>query len=724
MSKNFSISSYQFSDDLESKLYQNHRDFLLWPMVYLLKDESTKDAYVGETTDVINRLKTHLKNPRKKSLTTVNLLLSDYFNKSATLDLEANLIRYLSADGQYNLMNGNLGISNHQFYDQKSYWDVFRGIWDELRSMGVTRHSLENIDNSDLFKYSPYKSLSREQVDGLKLILKCLLDEQAKTTLIHGGAGTGKSILAIFLFKLLKTNLDDFNFTDFDEDDKELFDLLEEVKQRFGDLNMALVIPMSSFRKTIQNVFKKVKGLSPKMVIGPSEVVKQEYDLLIVDESHRLRQRTNLGSYYGTFDKNSELLGLDKHNSSELDWIHLKSKKSILFYDVSQSIKPSDVNSGEFNNLEQLPSTRIERLKTQFRVKGGNEYVSFVHKLFDSNISVEDKLFKSKEYEVFLYDSIDEMVLAIQQKEKQYQLSRLVAGFAWEWISKDDSTLFDIVIGNTHLKWNKVTIDWVNSVNAANEVGCIHTTQGYDLNYTGIIIGPEIDYDFNTNEFIVYKERYKDKNGKNAIRDITVLRDYIINIYTTILLRGIYGTFIYACNDNLRKYLKQFIPVKNNIVKNETSIFSVVKSDKTIPYYDLEVAAGTFSELQQAKSEQYIEIEGLVNHTDYFACRVVGESMNKIIPNGSVCLFKKDTGGTRNGLVTIVESSNFYDKEFGSNYTIKEYSSKKAITEDGWQHQEITLFPKSYNDSYKPIVLRDEECLDLRVVGFFVRVLD
>lgn len=66
MSKNFSISSYQFSEDLEDKLYQNHRDFLLWPMVYLLKDESTKDAYVGETTDVINRLKTHLKNPRKR----------------------------------------------------------------------------------------------------------------------------------------------------------------------------------------------------------------------------------------------------------------------------------------------------------------------------------------------------------------------------------------------------------------------------------------------------------------------------------------------------------------------------------------------------------------------------------------------------------------------------------------------------------------------------------
>jgi DUF2075 family protein/predicted GIY-YIG superfamily endonuclease len=723
MPKKFFISSYQFSEELEDKLYHNHRDFLLWPMVYLLKDESTKDAYVGETTDVINRLKTHLKNPRKKSLTTVNLLLSDYFNKSATLDLEANLIRYLSADGSYNLMNGNLGISNHQFYDQKSYWDVFRSIWDELRSMGITRHSLEHIDNSDLFKYSPYKSLSREQVDGLKLILHCLLDDKAKATLIHGGAGTGKSILAIFLFKLLKTNLDDFNFTDFDEDDKELFDLLEEVKHRFGNLNMALVIPMSSFRKTIQNVFKKVKGLSPKMVIGPSEVVKQDYDLLIVDESHRLRKRTNLGSYYGTFDKNAELLGLDKDNSSELDWIDLRCKKSILFYDVNQSIKPSDVDSSEFKKLEQLSSTRTERLKTQFRVRGGNEYVSFVRQLFDASIAVADKRFQSKEYEVFLYHSLDEMVAAIQEKEKQYQLSRLVAGFAWEWVSKEDSDVYDIVIGETKLKWNNVTVDWVNSANAANEVGCIHTTQGYDLNYTGIIIGPEIDYDFTTNQFVIYKDRYKDKNGKNSIHDLAVLKDYIVNIYTTILLRGIQGTYIYACNDNLRKYLEQFIPVRNTIKEIEALVFSSIKSNSTIPYYDLEVAAGTFSELQETKCEQFLEVAGLANNDDYFACRVVGNSMDKIIPNGAVCLFKKDSGGTRNGLITIVESTSFYHKEFGANYTIKEYSSKKAISDDGWQHQEITLFPKSYDDSYQPIVLRDEGCLDLRVVGVFVRVL-
>ena len=96
--------------------------------------------------------------------------------------------------------------------------------------------------------------------------------------------------------------------------------------------------------------------------------------------------------------------------------------------------------------------------------------------------------------------------------------------------------------------------------------------------------------------------------------------------------------------------------------------------------------------------------------------------MNKIIPNHSICLFEKYSMGSRNGLITLVELTDFEDADFGSNYTIKEYSSKKTTSEDGWKHQEITLLPKS-NIPYEPIVLRDEETIGLKVVGIFVKVL-
>lgn len=720
---NFSIQQYPFDHTLESNIIENHRDFLNWPLVYFLEENKTKEAYVGETTDVLNRLKTHFKSEKKQKLNTVNLILSDKFNKSATLDVESNLIKYISADGMYSLQNANLGISNHQFYQQKEvYWEQFKNIWSELQSMGIARRSLKDIDNSDLFKYSPYKSLSKEQILGLKMILQCLLDDHAKVSLIQGGAGTGKSILAIFLFKLLKTDLNDFNYSDFDEEDEVLFRLLENVKAKYGDLKMALVIPMTSFRQTISNVFKNIKGLSNKMVIGPSDVSKQEYDLLIVDEGHRLRRRQNLVNYK-SFDDAMKRVGFEPSIHDELDLIDYCSKKSIIFYDPFQSIKPTDISTEKFALLKNEESTLVKSLKTQFRVKGGNEYVSFIHELLNGTIKPKMTQASFDFYDFKLFDDLNEMINQIKIKENQKGLSRMVAGFAWEWISKKDKSKFDIVINDIYLQWNNTEIDWVNSANAINEVGCIHTTQGYDLNYTGVILGPEIDYDFINEKFIVEKDSYKDKSGKNTIKDEQVLLDYVINIYKTILLRGIEGTYVYVCNPNLRKYLAQVIPsFKSSIDEMKNYSIVDVPNEFTVPYYDLEIAAGKFSDLQSVEKIRYIELKNITNHAEYFVCKVVGDSMNKVIPNGSLCLFKKYSAGSRNGLITLVEGNDIFDSETGANYTIKEYTSKKTLDEEGWHHEEITLEPAS-TKPFEPIVLRDEETMNFKVIGVFEKVL-
>ncbi len=571
----FTIKKYTLDQELEERIKHDHSDYKNWPLVYLLKEDEKKkqankiDIYIGETTNVIRRLKTHSKSENKQNLKSVYLILSDLLNKSAALDIESNLIRYLSADVNYSLQNGNLGISNHQYYQQKEiYQDLFKNIWTKLIEEKIAQQALDKIDNSDLFKYSPYKSLSEEQIEGIKNILKCLLDENAKVSLFEGGAGTGKSILAIFLFKLLKTDLRDFNYIDFDEDDKELFDSLKKVKEKYDDLNMALVIPMGSFRQTIKKVFRNINGLNSKMVIGPSEIVEQKYDLLIVDEAHRLRRRKNLGNYFATFDKNCRTLGLDEFTASELDWIQLQSTKSIIFYDQLQSIKPSDVAPESFHKLKQLPTTRKEKLSTQLRIKGGNRYVKFVDQLFENTPQLKKNTFKGIDYDLRMFENLDQMVYEIQKKDKKKELCRMIAGFSWKWISKKNRSLFDIQIGTTKLQWNSTKKDWVNSPNAINEVGCIHTTQGYDLNYAGVIIGWELDYDFDTNQFIVYKEKYKDRNGKNSITDDQVLLSYILNIYRSHMLRGIEGTYIYICNPNLRKYFAQFFPIiikdKNN----------------------------------------------------------------------------------------------------------------------------------------------------------------
>lgn len=128
------------------------------------------------------------------------------------------------------------------------------------------------------------------------------------------------------------------------------------------------------------------------------------------------------------------------------------------------------------------------------------------------------------------------MIGQIKQREEEGGLSRLIAGYSWEWISSKNKDAYDIEIGDVKLKWNGTSNDWINSDGAVNEVGCIHTTQGYDLNYSGIIFGNEISYDKDKNEIVIYSENYFDKNGKQSIKDPEELKAFIINIYKTILL--------------------------------------------------------------------------------------------------------------------------------------------------------------------------------------------
>jgi len=430
---NFDISNIEALD--------NHYANNLWPIVYLLSDELIKEAYVGETTDATKRLKTHLKNNKKNKLTTFRLISSQKFNKSATLDIESLLIKYISGDGEYKLLNGNLGIANHNYYQKTEiYWNVFKNIWDGLRQEGVAKHSIEHIDNSDLFKYSPYKSLTEEQKNGLYLIIDNLLNNNVHNTIIEGGAGTGKTILAIFLFKLLNSENSDFNFRDFGEDEMELKFKIDKLKLKYPKPKMALVVPMSSLRNTLKKVFKNVKGLRSSMVIGPAELAKSHFDIVIVDESHRLRRRVNLGAYFGAFDKINAKLNLDKFTGNELDWVTLQSSKAILFYDEGQSIKPSDILKEDFDSLKYRNDTKIEYLQSQFRVKGGNSYVKYVDDLLNCNLDKSHEIYSDKNYDFVLFDNIDSFISEIKLRNDEFGLSRMIAGYSWKWVSnKNDS---------------------------------------------------------------------------------------------------------------------------------------------------------------------------------------------------------------------------------------------------------------------------------------------
>ena len=137
------VNRYGFSAKALAAIQANAYAADHWPLVYILSDGAACDAYVGETTDTLTRLNTHLKHPRKKQLTTVHLISSERFNKSATLDIESSLIKYMAADGSFKLLNGNLGLADHNYFQKEElYSAIFRETWDKLRAEGVAVHSL------------------------------------------------------------------------------------------------------------------------------------------------------------------------------------------------------------------------------------------------------------------------------------------------------------------------------------------------------------------------------------------------------------------------------------------------------------------------------------------------------------------------------------------------------------------------------------------------------
>jgi DUF2075 family protein/SOS-response transcriptional repressor LexA/DNA replication protein DnaC len=736
MSLSFELSievseQYPFHKDSLNTIEQNPWVKNQWPLVYFIQNEKIKTAYVGESTNALSRIKNHLGNPERCKLDTISIIGSDKFNKSATLDIESNLIQYITAEGTYNLQNGNYGLINHNYYQQDLYKDLFKEVWNKLVERKIVTKSLTEIENSELFKYSPYKALNEDQYNSVLEIIDGLTTKNSSRIFVSGGAGTGKTVLATYLIKLLTSDIIELQSDDYNEDELKEIKFVREFKSKYPNAKIGLVVAMTSLRESLENVFKKIPGLKSSMVINPSDTFKlnEKYDLLIVDEAHRLRKYKNI-SWMGAFKKNNQKLGLDD-SGTELDWIIANSKNQLFFYDSAQSVKPSDVDSEKFNNLLSDKNSLRFELKSQMRVKGGNNYIQFVDDLLNINRQGKTK-YQEENYELLVFDNFNDLHFEMSKKENEFGLCRTIAGYSWPWKSNPKlnptppPTITDIELDGLSFKWNSTDKDWINSSNAFNEIGCIHTTQGYDLNYAAVIFGKEIDFDKHTKSLIIYPDKYFDINGKKGVSDLNVLKSYIINIYKTIMYRGIKGTFIYACNPSLREYLKGHIEtykkqIPFRILRNE----EVKPYVNSVPLVDISAAAGNFSELQSHTELTWIEPPFNISaKKGYFVCKVVGESMNKRIPNGSYCLFKQDEGGSRNGKIVLVESTSINDSEFGSGYTVKEYHSVKAVSNEGWKHESIRLKPLSNLEAYEDIVLSEDDLLNFKVVGIFDRVIE
>lgn len=525
--------------DFHSKDYGNEKYLNNWPMIYIL--ENGEQAYIGQSTNVRSRMLQHKVNEKKELFKKVHLIYSQEFNQSVTFDYESKLIQLIAADEQFVLTNGNDGIANKNYYNKEHYDKNFNVLWNRLRSKKIVKHSIEEIVNSDLFKYSPYKELNDSQREAVEEIFLSIMTNQEQPIVVNGMPGSGKTIVAIFLFKYLVDYHDDHG------------------NYPFRHKKIALVIPQTSLRKTLKELFKHIHGLKAADVIGPSEITRGHYDIALVDEAHRLHQRKNITNYK-SHDDNNKKLGL-LEDATELDWILKQVSCPILFFDQNQVVGPSGISKeilrAKVNQSYKNRMITYYTLSTQMRVKGGNNYIEYIQNLLNNSVT-EKMTFDG--YDFKLVNSFGHFETLLQDKENQRSLCRMIAGYAWPWISKSDKTQKDICIEGYERMWNNRTENWVHCETALSEVGCIHSIQGYDLNYAFVILGDDIKYDPQKEEIIIDPSNYYDTKGK-ATASYEDLLNYIKNIYYVLMTRGIEGTYLYVTNPELKEYLGRYVDV-------------------------------------------------------------------------------------------------------------------------------------------------------------------
>lgn len=545
-----------------------------WPVVYVIDGADrrrTPALYVGETTSAHKRMRQHLSSSKKdEGLESIRVVIDERYNKSVCLDLESHLIRWFHGDGRFDILNGNDGLTDARYYEREQYRESFHEVFEELRAEGLFSRSIPEIENSDLFKLSPFKALTDDQAIAVEDIVEGLLTDLQhpdvrSTLVVQGDPGTGKTIIAIFLMKLLADIRDHQDHDNVEPDSMFAEFFTPENRELLRDLKMALVIPQQSLRLSVKNVFKKTPKLDPSMVLTPFQVGESdaEFDLILVDETHRLNQRANQASgvqnrKFGLI--NQSLFGADDPSYTQLNWIKARSRHQMLLIDGAQSVRPHDLSPVALD-AELRAAKDAHRhfpLTTQMRVKAGADYVEYIRTLLRGGMPARPDL---GDYDLRFFDDLGEMRRAIRDRDREVGLSRLVAGYAWDWVSNPklaNPAPFDIELDGERMRWNSTDKDWINSAGSLDEVGSIHTVQGYDLNYAGVIIGPDLRVSVD-GSIVADRESYRDKKGKentghlkDAFTDDDLLV-FIRNIYGVLLTRGMLGTYVYVCDEGLRE---------------------------------------------------------------------------------------------------------------------------------------------------------------------------
>lgn len=390
--------------------------------------------------------------------------------------------------------------------------------------------------------------------------------------IVEGGPGTGKSVLAVNLLVNL-TNAG--------------------IASQYVTKNSA---PRQVYSVKLSGSFKK--SYIDNLFVGSgsfTDTITNALSALIVDEAHRLNMKS------GMFQNKGE---------NQIKEIVKTARFSVFFVDDNQRIHMKDI--GTVHSIrayaeEMGAEVHLEHLSSQFRCNGSDGYLSWIDNALQIRETANIRL-TEEDYDFRIYDSPTEMFEEIRERNKNNNKSRVVAGYCWDWKSKKDQRAYDIEIPpySFRKQWNFNNREpWLIGDYSVEQIGCIHTCQGLELDYVGVIIGPEMVYRDNR----VVTDGLKRSKNDQSLKGFKAMvkknpsfarqeADCIIkNTYRTLMTRGMKGCYVYCCDPALANHFRDLMAKKIEVaqeVRIEPSVNNDVKYIDFLPVYTIKAACGYF----------------------------------------------------------------------------------------------------------------------------------
>ncbi|MEK5216690.1 DUF2075 domain-containing protein [Psychrobacillus sp. FSL H8-0487] len=535
------VISWPFKQESISKI-NNTEQYLNYPVIYVLN--GNKEAYIGETVYFKNRMKAHLK--ARKNIDQINLIKHEKFNRSATFHLETKLINYFLGDEKYTLQNKSKTASDftHNYYN-KPYYDqqLFIELWQKLYDQKLVNHELHTIENKDIFKLSPFKELSIEQIELKEKVLefcekqvKVSSEEYGSLLVIEGEAGVGKSVVLSSIFNTIQERA-------------------EEASSPLSQTENYLAVNHEEMFKTYKGIAKQVKHLKGKNFAKPTPLINtlqkqnKKADIIFVDEAHLLLTKPDT---YNNF-----------HGNNHLEELLKLAKVVVIIYDQGQVLKLKSLwGAAALEQLKRKSTYHEEyQLTNQFRMQANDDVINWINAFKNKQLL---PIPQDKNYEFKVFETMEDMHEKIKVQNNEFGLSRVVSTF--DYLHKKDGGTYYVNESNGEYKmpWNTTSTKytWAEKPETVNEAGSIYTIQGFDLNYVGVVLGPSVKYDTAKDEIVIDTSKYMDKGaytGTEGIANVNEAKEKIVlNSINILMKRGIKGLYIYTSDDALRNKLLEY----------------------------------------------------------------------------------------------------------------------------------------------------------------------